>query len=80
VPDLAELTHELAALDERLLDLDRRLQLARELRRCLVDGQAERVEAEEAQIVSEMDRLMTRIRATEAKLIRVREGKPIRFV
>jgi uncharacterized protein YhaN len=68
--DSAALRQELAVLDARRLDFDARLRDAVARQRFAPDETAaERARSDEAALLAEMDRLMTRIRAVEAKLL-----------
>ena len=68
--DSAALRQELAVLDARRLDLDARLRDAVARQRFAPDETtADRARSDEAALLAEMDRLMTRIRAVEAKLL-----------
>lgn len=70
------LRQELTALDARRLDLDARLRDAVARQRYARDrALAERARSEEASLLADMDRLMTRIRAVEAKLLLTNSDK-----
>jgi hypothetical protein len=72
----AALKQELATLDARRLDLDARLRDAVARQRYAPSEElAERARSDEAALLAEMDRLMTRIRAVEAKLLLAASGK-----
>ncbi len=72
----AALRQELTLLDARRLDLDARLRDAVARQRYTRDRTlAEEARAEEAALLADMDRLMTRIRAVEAKLLMAASGK-----
>lgn len=74
--DSAALRQELAVLDARRLDLDARLRDAVARQRYAPDeSAAERARSDEATLLADMDRLMTRIRAVEAKLLLAASGK-----
>ena len=63
-------------LDARRLDLDARLRDAVARQRYVPDeSAAERARSDEATLLADMDRLMTRIRAVEAKLLLAASGK-----
>lgn len=72
----AALRQELTALDTRRLDLDARLRDAVARQRYARDrALTEQARSEEAALLADMDRLMTRIRAVEAKLLLAASGK-----
>ena len=72
----AALRQELTALDARRLDIDARLREAVARQRYARDrALAEQARSEEAALLADMDRLMTRIRAVEAKLLLAAGGK-----
>jgi hypothetical protein len=75
--DSTDLTAELAELDARRLALDARLRdaVARS-RYCPDQAVREAARREEAALLRELDRLMTRIRAVEGQLTAAREGRP----
>jgi hypothetical protein len=75
MPDPAMLKRDLARLDARRLELDSELRdaVARQLYAGDAEG-TERARADEARLLAELDRLMTRIRATEAKLLLAIDG------
>lgn len=69
MPDEAKLREELEEIDLRRQDLDRRIQETVDRQRYVQDSEeVERARTEERACLAEMDRLMTRIRAIEAKL------------
>ena len=71
----AKLEQELVTLDESRQQLDRRIRDATDRQRYGGDGRAvEDARRDEQALLVEMDRLMTRIRAVEAKLLLVRKG------
>ncbi len=73
--DRAKLVDELKRLDGALRSLAFGLQLAKARRQFLgTNG-----EEEERRVLSEMDRLMTRIRAVEGKLAMIDRGEKLRF-
>lgn len=75
MPDRAALEQELAALDAERLALDGRIRdaVARQ-RHCTDPGQIAKARADEAMWLGRMDRLMTRIRAAEGRLLLERQG------
>ena len=75
MPDEAKLREELAQLDSRRQDLDDRIRDALDRQRYRSDpGEVAAAQAEERSRLVDMDRLMTRIRATEGKLLLLRKG------
>lgn len=69
------LKRDLAKLDARRLELDAELRDAVSRQRYGGDAEGtERARADEARLLAELDRLMTRIRATEAKLLLAIDG------
>ena len=74
------LRQELAALDARRLELDARLRDAVARQRYAPDQDgAVRARSEEADLLVDLDRVMTRIRAVEAKLLLAASGKRPRW-
>lgn len=75
VPDRTALDQELAALDAERLAIDRHIRDAVARQRHGTDPRAiEQARADEARWLQRMDRLMTRIRATESRLLLQRRG------
>lgn len=75
MPDRAALEQELAALDAERLAIDRRIRDAVARQRHATDPQAaEQARAEEARCLRQLDGLMTRIRATEGRLLMDKQG------
>ena len=74
--DTAVLTAELASLDARRLELDQRLRESVNRQRHSSDpGDRARAAMEEQEVVAALDKLMTRIRAVEGKLLLARQGR-----
>ncbi len=75
VPERARVVDELVRLDAALRTMTQRMQLAALRRQFLDPGGGE----DETQLVVEMDRIMTRIRATEAKLALIDREEKLPF-
>lgn len=74
--DEARLKQELEALDQMRVVIDARLREAEDRQRYVVDpGAKETARADERAILAEMDRVMTRIRAVESKLLLARAAE-----
>ncbi|HVL71536.1 MAG TPA: hypothetical protein VM434_06580 [Beijerinckiaceae bacterium] len=75
--DEDDLAAELAALDGARLDLDARLRdAAARSRYCPDEAVRAAARRDEAALLRELDRLMTRIRAVEGQITAAREGRP----
>jgi len=73
--EIAALEADLAILDKRRMDLDRRISNAEQIQRHTGDTAARQQATQELQsLLIEMDRLMTRIRTVEGKLMLRRRG------
>lgn len=73
--DQAALWQELADLDLRRQDCDRRLREASDRQRYMAEpGASEAAKADERRLVLELDRVMTRIRSVEGKLLLARQS------
>lgn len=73
--DEGALWEELADLDRRRQDYDRRLRDALDRQRYVPEpGASEAARAEERRLMVELDRVMTRIRAVEGKLLLARRA------
>lgn len=84
--DVGALWEELAALDQRRQEYDRRVREAVDRQRYSTQpGANETARADERRLMVELDRVMTRIRAVEGKLLLARRlaagrGEPSSFV
>jgi hypothetical protein len=77
VADRAKLIEDLARLEQTLQALTLRMQQATERRRYLLRADPPPSDAEQQRLLSEMNRVMDRMRAVEAKIaILDRGGKP----
>lgn len=74
MPDLKTLETELQRLHEGRASIEERIRLAQARLRYGAETEAERRRAEEGDAAVELDRIMTRIRALEAKLALARRG------
>lgn len=73
--DQPALWQELATLDQRRQDCDHRLREALDRQRYSSDpGAGEAAKADERRLMGELDRVMTRIRAVEGKLLLARRS------
>lgn len=73
--DVGALWEELAALDQRRQEYDRRIREAVNRQRYLTEVRAnEAARSEERRLMTELDRVMTRIRAVEGKLLLARRS------
>lgn len=70
--DSASLLRDLEALEARRSDIERRMRDA--VARMRYGPDVERARAEEAALVRELDLVMTRIRAAEARLLLLQKG------
>jgi predicted nucleic acid-binding Zn-ribbon protein len=74
VSEEARLREELLDLDRRREHLDRKIEDAvRRQRYAPSPDEVDRAKSDERSVLSEMDRLMTRIRAVEGKLLQLRK-------
>ena len=74
--DEARLKQELEALDQKRVAIDARLREAEARQRYVIDADIkETARADERAILAEMDRVMTRIRAVESKLLMARAAE-----
>jgi hypothetical protein len=74
--DRAKLEEELTGLDARRVQLDAALRDAQNRQRyCHEPGTVEQARAEESVLVKELDRLMTRYRALEGRLLLAQSGQ-----
>ena len=74
--DRAKLEEELTALDARRLQLDAAIRDAHNRQRyCHEPRTVEQARAEEAALLTELDRLMTRYRAVEGRLLLAQSGQ-----
>jgi hypothetical protein len=73
--EVGALWAELAALDQRRQDYDRRIREAVNRQRYIAEARSnEAARAEERRLMIELDRVMTRIRAVEGKLLLARRS------
>jgi len=79
-PERRSIQEVLEALHESRVGLEERIRLA-QTRARFEESEAARAEAEreEAKALMELDAVMTRIRATEARLVVVEQGRQPRF-
>ena len=74
--DRVKLEEELTALDARRLQLDSAIRDAQNRQRyCHEPRTVEQARAEEAALLTELDRLMTRYRAVEGRLLLAQSGQ-----
>jgi hypothetical protein len=74
--DRTSLEHTLRALHERRIDIEERLRSAEQRRRFHPHPKVQEAAArEESAVLVDLDRIMTRIRAAEAKLALVKQGR-----